>query len=65
MRLSTLLIIIRLFFNDIIKYIIKTTFINIFMIQLFKGLYNYLFEKPTYRILIIGPESMGKTVNIL
>ena len=32
------------------------------MFGLIKGLYEYYFEKPTYKILIIGLDTSGKTV---
>ena len=32
------------------------------MITLIKGLWNMYFEKPTYKILIIGMDKAGKTV---
>ena len=31
------------------------------MYQLLKGLYNLYFEKPTVKILIIGPDNVGKS----
>lgn len=33
------------------------------MFSLIKGYYNMYFEKPTYKILIVGLDSAGKTVN--
>lgn len=32
------------------------------MFGLIKGYYNLYFEKPTYQILIIGVDGVGKTV---
>ena len=34
------------------------------MYTLLKGFYNMYFEKPTYKILIIGLDNAGKTVKI-
>jgi hypothetical protein len=32
------------------------------MFGLIKGLYNLIFDKPTYKILILGLDGAGKTV---
>lgn len=35
------------------------------MFSLLSGLYDWYFSIPTYRILIIGEEKSGKTVNYI
>ena len=35
------------------------------MYYLIKGFYNMYFERPTFKVLIIGLEGAGKTVNYL
>lgn len=35
------------------------------MYSLLKGFYNMYFERPTFKVLIIGLEGAGKTVNYL
>lgn len=34
------------------------------MFSLLYGFYEYMFQKPTYKILIIGVDNAGKTVSI-
>ena len=35
------------------------------MFSLLKGFYDYMFQRPAYKILIIGVDNAGKTVSSL